>query len=357
MPPVFHTVLRIPAVLVVAATSAVAQSPGQPQTPVFRGGVDLVTVDLTVVDGDGKPILGLATSDVTVLVDGSPRRIASFAYTPPPASPQRPDATTGRLAEADQQSAPSSTRTIIFVVDPWTLARGNGMQALHAAARFIDRLPATDRVSVAVLPQWETALRFDESREALKDRLLRGSGTGIANTPLDGRRRQEVEYLFNNLASIEGPKQVVLIHGPSREGDFSMRPSDLVGLDGLASAAAAWQSRVIVHTLEVYTSPGWMAMSADQRASSLPTFTRASTTDRLISTLTGGLAMSPTSGDTFFERFEREQAGGYVLAFEPASADRDGRAHEIRVTIGNHPGTTIRTRHEFAVPAPSPTLE
>jgi len=243
------------------------------------------------------------------------------------------------------------------VVDPATLARGDGMQALHAAARFIDRLPATDRLSVAVLPQWETALRFDESREASKDRLLRGSGTGIANTPLDGRRRQEVEYLFNNLASIEGPKQVVLIHGPSRGGDLSMRPSDLVGLDGLARAAAAWQSRVIVHTFEVYASAGWMAMSADQRESSLPTFTRASTTERPISTLTGGLAMSPTSGDTFFERFEREQAGGYVLAFEPTSADRDGHAHEIRVTIGNHPGTTIRTRHEFAVPAPSPRAE
>lgn len=349
MPHELHAVLRIPALLLVAATSAFAQSTGQSQTPVFRGGVDLVTVDLTAVGSDGSPILGLVPSDVAVLVDGSPRRIASFVYTPPPAPAQRPDDVTGRReALPGQQSAPSSARTIIFVVDPSTLARGDGMQTLHAAARFIDRLPATDRLSVAVLPQWETALRFDESREALKDRLLRGSGTGSINTLLDGRRRQDVEYLFNNLATIEGPKQVVLIHGPSREGDFSVRPSDLVGLDGLASAAAAWQSRVIVHTLEVYKSPGWMAMSADRRESSLPTFTRASTTDRLISTLTGGLAMSPTSGDTFFERFEREQAGGYVLAFEPTSADRDGRPHEIRVTVSNHPGTTVRTRHEFA---------
>jgi hypothetical protein len=103
---VFNTVLRIAAGLLVAATSVFAQSPDQSQTPVFRGGVDLVTVDMTVVDGD-----------------------------------------------------------------------------LHSAARFIDRLPATDRVSVAVLPQWETALRFDASREALKDRLLRGSGTGAGPPP------------------------------------------------------------------------------------------------------------------------------------------------------------------------------
>ena len=98
-------------------------------------------------------------------------------------------------------------------------------------------------------------------------------------------------------------------------------------------------------------------MSADRRESSLPTFTRASTTDRLLSTLTGGLAMAPVSGDSFFERFEREQAGRYVLAFEPTSADRDGRAHEIRVTIRNHHGSTVRTRHEFAVPVPSPAVE
>jgi VWFA-related protein len=320
--------------------------------------VDLVTVDLTAVDKDGTPILGLTLSDVTVLVDGSPRRIASFVYTAPPQLGQQPGAVAARLnALPDQRSALASSRTIVLVVDPSTMARGDGMQALHAAARFLDRLPATDRVSVAVLPQWETAFRFDASRKALKDRVIRGSGTGIINTPLDGRRRQEVESLFSNLASIEGPKQVVLIHGPSLEGDLSVRPSDLVGLDGLASAAAAWQSRVIVHTLEIYRTSGWSAMSADRRESSLPTFTRASSTDRLVSTLTGGLAMSPVSGDTFFERFEREQAGGYVLAFEPTSVDRDGRAHEIRVTIGNHPGTTVRTRHEFSVAAPSLTVQ
>jgi hypothetical protein len=48
----------------------------QPQ-PIFRGGVDLVTLDVTVVDNDGKPVRGLKPSDfVGVTLEGrraSPR--------------------------------------------------------------------------------------------------------------------------------------------------------------------------------------------------------------------------------------------------------------------------------------------
>ena len=119
MPHELHAVLRIPALLLVAATSAFGQSTGQSQTPVFRGGVDLVTVDLTAVDSDGSPILGLASSDVTVLVDGSPRRIASFVYTPPPAPAPRPDAGTAHIILAvSDDGTPSLTsyRRVILTI-------------------------------------------------------------------------------------------------------------------------------------------------------------------------------------------------------------------------------------------------
>ena len=62
---------------------AVTQAPAageQPQPPVFGVGVDMVAVDASVVDGEGRPVLGLGPEDFRVEVDGKPRRLVSVEY-------------------------------------------------------------------------------------------------------------------------------------------------------------------------------------------------------------------------------------------------------------------------------------
>ena len=51
---------------------------GHAQEPVFRAGVDLVTVDAIVVDKDGRPVTGLTADDFILTVDGKPRPIDTF---------------------------------------------------------------------------------------------------------------------------------------------------------------------------------------------------------------------------------------------------------------------------------------
>jgi VWFA-related protein len=304
------------------------------QQPTFRSGVDLVTVDLTVVEHDGTPVSGLSASDLTVLVDGTPRRVASLLWLPP----------TGPAG----QSALAASRSLVFVVDRSSMKAGRGMQLLHAAARYIDRLPPSARVSVAVLPRIDAVVRFDEPREVLKDRLLRATGDGMT-VPLALDREDHVKALFDQLSAIDGPKQVVLIQGPE-VGDVTMG-SDFEALDVLMAAASAWKSRVVVHELDLWVNPGWETMAPENRASGLSTSTTsASNVEGILATSTGGLRMAPVSGDAFFKRFEREQGGSYVLAFEPLDADRDGRAHTIKVAT-RRLATTIRARHEFAFEA------
>ena len=61
--------------------AAVAQQPAAAaQPPVFGVGVDVVAVDASVVDADGRPILGLGPEDFRVEVDGKPRRIVTVDY-------------------------------------------------------------------------------------------------------------------------------------------------------------------------------------------------------------------------------------------------------------------------------------
>ena len=62
----------------VATAVGMAQSrTGDPQ-PRFRGGVELVQLDVTALDRDGMPVRGLTASDFTILEEGVVRPVASF---------------------------------------------------------------------------------------------------------------------------------------------------------------------------------------------------------------------------------------------------------------------------------------
>src|SRR5690349_15660343 len=67
--------------LLVAVTLAApihAQAPAVAPQAVFRGGTDLVEVDIAVLDGKRRPVRGLTAADFTVLEDGEPREIQAF---------------------------------------------------------------------------------------------------------------------------------------------------------------------------------------------------------------------------------------------------------------------------------------
>src|SRR5262245_36969203 len=61
------------------AARPAAQEPQPPTTPgqVFRTGVDVIRVDVTVLDKNRKPIRGLTADDFTVRENGRPQRIVT----------------------------------------------------------------------------------------------------------------------------------------------------------------------------------------------------------------------------------------------------------------------------------------
>jgi hypothetical protein len=54
---------------------------GQEQhQPRFRAGVELVTVDVTVLNRQGEPLVGLFPQDFTVTADGAERQIVAWRH-------------------------------------------------------------------------------------------------------------------------------------------------------------------------------------------------------------------------------------------------------------------------------------
>ena len=60
--------------------AAVVSGHAAQDAPRFRGGVDLITVDVAAVDSKGKPVDDLGPRDFTVKVDGKPRAVVSADF-------------------------------------------------------------------------------------------------------------------------------------------------------------------------------------------------------------------------------------------------------------------------------------
>ena len=109
----------------------------QTQPPPFKSGVDLLTLQTSVLDKDGRPITDLTPADFTVTVAGKPRKVlfaryrgggpsGSGATGSPTAVPASP------AAHADN-TATAGGRLIMFVVDRDFDQKGIG----EGAARIV----------------------------------------------------------------------------------------------------------------------------------------------------------------------------------------------------------------------------
>ncbi len=118
----------------------------QDQTPRFRSGVDVTSVDVTVVDERGRPILGLKPEDFTVRLDGDERRVisADWVSLTAPEGPKPPPPPEGYSSN----EGGSGGRLILMVVDQPNIRFGGFFGIRKAVNGFIDRLQPSDRVAL-----------------------------------------------------------------------------------------------------------------------------------------------------------------------------------------------------------------
>jgi VWFA-related protein len=165
-----------------------SQTQKQAQQPVFRSGVDLVTVDVLVVDKDGRPIPELKAEDFTITVDGKARRIASVEYMSHfdrfATAPDRTQVPNLRQEDRVMMRSEYSSNTksppgrlFVLVVDSGNMTRGGGRGAMEAAGLFVQKLAPNDLVALVSLPAGVT-VDFTADRLAIKNALIKVVGGG-----------------------------------------------------------------------------------------------------------------------------------------------------------------------------------
>src|SRR6185436_4674711 len=145
-----------------------------PPKPSFQSSVEVTSLDVTVVDDKGKPVLGLTPADFLVRIDGNPRRVVSAEWVPLIAEGSAP-----APAPPDGYSTNESAtggRLIVIAVDQPSIRFGGAMAINKAAYAFIDRLAPSDRVAVAGIGLGAPSTTFTADRERVKRAISRMVG-------------------------------------------------------------------------------------------------------------------------------------------------------------------------------------
>jgi len=361
---------------------ATVQPAGGQQAPTFTAGVDLVTVDVSVVDNTGRPVRGLGVEDFELKVDGEPRRIVSAQFVQQSAASGPPPSTQYSTNEGSEGG-----RLIMLVVDQGNIRQGRGAAYIRASERLLDDLGPGDRVAVAFIPGGRV---IDFTRHLTQVRRALRQTLGDAETPVSASARPRVgiaealayrrgdtsvlrtvdarecsglseaierqicaneltnemeqlsyavwhrtentlnvlRQILGGLGSVPGPKTLVML----TEGLYIDREFGFLGSVARQAAAARVSMYAVVlddqyADFDVQSYGVSPTSGADRQL-------RLEGIESLIGMTRGATYRVASGAHGTFERLARELTGYYLVAFEPLPEERDGSAHEIAVRVG-----------------------
>ena len=126
---------------------------GQAQTSVFRAGVELISVEVAVVDREGRPVIDVPVEAFEVTLNGRRRRVVSATFVShdtagPAGAPNAPGAT--RAAQPLPDGIPP--RVFLIAIDAASISFSQGKATIDAAAGFVRRAAPSDLVGLFTYP-------------------------------------------------------------------------------------------------------------------------------------------------------------------------------------------------------------
>ncbi len=402
--------------LIVASLTISTLAAQQPQQPVFRSRVDVVTVDVAVVDKDGKAVTVLSPADFTVTTGGQVRRIVSADYITLTSSAAASSASRseGRAAlpRATSNSAPTTGRSFLFVVDTEHIAAGGGRVAIDSISAYVDRLAPEDRVGLVAVPFGTPRVDLTTNRPLVKAAASRIIGTSTRNRgaqmtvgeaaaiemwdqhALDNYLERNQNFGCESGIQFMDPESSARVDRTATSCIMAMHPvagavmererrqsrelldtltalavamesidgpkSIILVSEGLISdiqltgelrrfATAAERARVSLYALNLTTPISDVGTRFNMTgARVLDAQHQLDGMSTLVVAARGELFTVSGTATAHLTRIDAENAGYYLIAFERDPREKDGDRRRVQVTA-NWPGAVVRARNDFTI--------
>jgi len=337
----------------VAAAALVALAIGAQQQPTFRTGTEIVRVDVSVLDGRGRPVPNLQVTDFSLTEDGVAQAIQTFRMLELAGTPGPDDDLTLTINPRDgkqHELARDDIRMFVVFWDEFHIAPDpEGRLLREEVVRFIrDGFGPTDLV--AIMDPWTPTsdLVFSRDRYRLaNDIMVRRGRRGVYMPPRNAaeenhlRLRQGPEYA-RSLVAVSALEAAALHLGTLREsrkvilyigGEFGLgRDTHTAAGDVIETANG---SNVAIYSIN---PQGLRVRGSNFRSGLLAT----------IAHNTGGESFLSNSPGMALGRAVTQSTVSYLLGYSPSPAREDGRFHEIKVRVkGNW---QVRARSGYWAP-------
>jgi Ca-activated chloride channel family protein len=274
---------------------------------VLRFDTDLVSVDVTAMDAEGRPVKNLKPEDFKVYSDGAEQRVSFF--------------------QLEQREGEPRPLAIVFALDVSGSMTSDEMMRVRSALRSFSAQLSSHPVIYAVMTfgmRVKTVQKFTKDPDKLDEaieRLERDSPNGLSTHTYD---------------AVDDAVRLLVRSAPRTRERRLMKRAVLVVTDGFPVGDTVEAKTVIERanaadvSIFVVTLPSYSRMLASSSQNPLPTPLDVSG----LAELTGGRNVYANERDygPLFRSLAEEVTSAYVLAFYPPEEKRrDGQVHTIRV--------------------------
>ena len=370
------------------------------QQPVFRTGVQYVTVDVVVTDKNDKPITDLKKEDFVIVEGGKAQAVADFQFVNVPAVTR-----TVNLAEAIKAPEPDvatniapspNSRLFVIVIDDLHLIEQDIVRIKQSLSDLLGAFAPDDEVALVFVSHSDMSVNFTRNRAALAaviDQVRGALGFGLdslaqqpaGETPSSNAlypstvpsrfrlayQKNVVDTLINvtrSLAGAQYARRAVFFFS----GGTTLEPHDPTdpnynieyGEDLRAVIGAAQRAGVPVYAIDPRGNltpddavRGHQIVSERVRAQVRRNLQIQRNNLSELAINTGGRAVVGASDmKRMMQEVVQENGSFYLLGYYPEPFSADGKFHDISVKV-NRPGAIVRARNGYVAPSASRATE
>jgi VWFA-related protein len=377
------TVVSAFAVLLALARPGAQEPPrnAAPQPPVFRSGVQLVEIDVSVTDKRGEFVRGLTRNDFEVIEDGVRQPIASFQFLDIPIDPPAP--ATFNPVEADVTTNTTEGRMYVMLLDccapvAGSAAGGGSLRAPGWAVEFVNRVLRPNDLMAVVHVQGNVSdgQGFTSNKTLLSTSINKffnassiGSGGG-SNDPCDVLKEkvlklrstyEAIENVSERLGNVNGRRKAILWVNADIPFDLNAdlaalsaaNPDSPCGGAAMAGSVASMHRDAIRiatrNNVAIYpVDPAGLTTSLGGREMGRVAALRQVAED------TGGEAVTGTNNyAAAYDRIVRQNSTYYLIGYYPRTEYRDGKFHNVTVRVRQR-DVTVHSKKGYFAPLTPP---